>query len=865
LNSKDYYLERLNTLRSDTDQRKKPTPNVIAKIVAEPNPKVAHEAPVLPHTNGNGHSNGNGNGNGHGNGHAADLAATTVIVSGGNGSGGNRGWGGGPRRPQKSSGGSEKYIQMARRWWWASAAVLVVGLIASGAYMKWGPAPYTSTASVIVPVSGPQTGDSRGSSPDNTARAATNYTGQANAPYLLQLASNDLQQRFNISQRQLQEMQANQQITIGQVRNSNMINFTVIDNNPALAKALTDALANTFINDVNSKNDEDLKTRRETLGEQIETARQRLASAAVTKRQEDLSSTLRTERQQYLQLQLQYQQELQRQVSDERATIGTSGDSPVPATQVARLEQLASEANSIRGQSEQSMREEQDAVAETVNNLKSQLASVRGESQNLAAELGPDAAQAATNSTADQTVREAKAREQELSRSLADQQARLLKLQTDYQTELQKQADARSRAATGTAAAAPTRPSAQAAANKDLTPESLQAQQDALQREIADLQRQHNEIQAQLGRLPKDIDIVNLNPQIGSSQPNNATYTASLQNQQETARDLRTRDGSVQSALQDRQTRLVQLQTQYQQLVDSEVFAASSAVGPTGPTPEQQALAAASAQAGAQLLDTLRTQLNSTQDSVADLTSQLAEARAITAALPTSSVDPAQTAVLTAQQKRLKDLQTQEAELGKSLETQQTRLFTIQRNLYQTSAANVDSSRTAALGSASVTAPRASTGGVAARSPEVTAAANEVRTRWYQVTGEIATDLDKNMQQTTQELDDIKAQIDAQPTKTDPALAGALTTAYNSQLQSLTASYVNLEISAQSNMKPVQLVGTGASDPIPAGGQKKTLMMGVAGSAMAAIAVAFALEQLRNRRLAKKKASAGARTMAVGA
>ena len=48
-------------------------------------------------------------------------------------------------------------------------------------------------------------------------------------------------------------------------------------------------------------------------------------------------------------------------------------------------------------------------------------------------------------------------------------------------------------------------------------------------------------------------------------------------------------------------------------------------------------------------------------------------------------------------------------------------------------------------------------------------------------------------------------------------------------------------------------------------GQNKALMMGVAASAIAAIAVAFGLEQLRNRRLAKKKTSAGARAMAVGA
>jgi uncharacterized protein involved in exopolysaccharide biosynthesis len=247
---------------------------------------------------------------------------------------------------------------------------LIFTLVGTGAalgYAQYGPVSYTSTALVLVPPQTDPSTDSLGS-PGKVRDVAGNFAAQASSPYIFQRVSQSLQGQLELSARDLTLMAQDKRLDIRPVRNANLISITVAHPDPATAQLIANTIATVFVEDVNSRVGNDVDARKQQLEQQIESTRQLLTTAQLQQREQELTKALREQRGQLLQIQLQYQQELQRQVEEERQAIAASASQTptLSPEQQQRLQELAEAAAGLRAQSLEMVRSQQQETERSI-------------------------------------------------------------------------------------------------------------------------------------------------------------------------------------------------------------------------------------------------------------------------------------------------------------------------------------------------------------------------------------------------------------------------------------------------------------------------------------------------------------------
>ncbi len=243
--------------------------------------------------------------------------------------------------------GQDPYLAFALRWWWLLILGALLGGFAAFGYTKYGPVPFQSIAQVQVPA---QTTTDPTANSSQARSAATNYAAEAASPQMFALVSKALVGKLDLSANDLMLMNQQGQLDIRIVKNTNLISITVADPDPSRARLLADTFATVLVNDVNGRAATQLDARGLQLQEQIKQTQDRLVVAQLQQRAEGLRQELVTQRGQLLQLQLGYQQELQRQAESDRlaATNGVPTNPQIITTRTQWLKLISDQITALQ-------------------------------------------------------------------------------------------------------------------------------------------------------------------------------------------------------------------------------------------------------------------------------------------------------------------------------------------------------------------------------------------------------------------------------------------------------------------------------------------------------------------------------------
>ena len=282
--------------------------------------------------------------------------------------------------------GQDPYIAFALRWWWLLLLGAILGSVAAFGYTQYGPIPFESIAQVQVPA---QTTSDPTANSSQARSAATNYAAEATSPQMFSLVSKELEGTLNVSSSELQLMSQDGRLDIRLVKNTNLISITVTDPDPNRARIIANAFAIAFVRDVNSRAATQLDTRGLQLQEQIKMTESRLVVAQLRQREQALQDDLVAQRGLLLQLQLGYQQELQRQAEADRLA-AVAGQPVSPQVTETRNEWL------------RLIRDQIAAMQTTINNLTAQVVDVQNALKTVPGGTDPSVLAAFTTAYSEQ-------------------------------------------------------------------------------------------------------------------------------------------------------------------------------------------------------------------------------------------------------------------------------------------------------------------------------------------------------------------------------------------------------------------------------------------------------------------------------
>ena len=282
--------------------------------------------------------------------------------------------------------GQDPYLAFALRWWWLLILGALLGGAAAFGYTRYGPVPFQSIAQVQVPA---QTTTDPTANSSQARSAATNYAAEAASPQMFALVSRQLAGKLDLSANDLMLLNQAGKLDIRLVKNTNLISITVADPDPARARLLADTFATVLVNDVNGRATTQLDARGQQLQAQIKQTQDRLVVAQLQQRAEKLRQELVAQRGLLLQLQLGYQQELQRQAEADRLA-ATTGEPTSPQIVETRAQWL------------KLIRDQITALQATLDDLTGQLNQVQTTLKTLPAGTDPSVSAAFTTAYSEQ-------------------------------------------------------------------------------------------------------------------------------------------------------------------------------------------------------------------------------------------------------------------------------------------------------------------------------------------------------------------------------------------------------------------------------------------------------------------------------
>lgn len=712
------------------------------------------------------------------------------------------------------------YIVFARRWWWLLLTGLVLSVIATVAYVRYGPVPHTSTALLMLAPQ-PQGNTPFGAATNpigstNVARSVGDtLSAQLSSPYLHQLVVRALEGKISLTPQQFAGMRQDRDIQVRGLKGTNIISVTVAHPLPDYARVLADTLAAVFIEDINTRSSGALKATRAQLEQQIATTREQLITAELQQRQQGLTRDVRNNRGQLLQVQLQYQLELQRQLEMERLALAVE-QPRLTAQQRQRLQQVNDASSQLQTQSLQVMSAQQREVDRAIADLEGQLARVRDATRKLSED--PNAPTSPEQILASQLDREQRSlleqREQTLVRDLEGQRnlSRQLQLQLQEATQRKISLDQQSQAAEASARA------------QTQSLQIMTAQQKDSEGAIADLERQLAQVRQSLSRI--------------------SATTQDPAQQQERDR-LQQREQGLIESLSHQRGQLRQLQLQYQEAKQREISL------------EQQAQAAkTSAQGQSEAVQAITNQQQEAERTISSFESQLAPLREALGRAPVDPDAPVEQAVASQLKQREQDLARQHAReqrslleqreqaLVRDLEGQRNLSRQLQLQLQEARQKQAESSRQQVLGDSS---EQSSQRPALPQSSELSQVSAEVRSTWLTAMSEQRQDLEKTIEDLNKQLDQVREELEKRPSSLDPTVSAAFATAYAQQLQGLTQDFARLQM--YENAAPSVLTKYGeASDPVREAGLKKILPLSAAGGLAGAAGLGYLWELVQRRR-----------------
>lgn len=183
-------------------------------------------------------------------------------------------------------------------------------------------------------------------------------------------------------------------------------------------------------------------------------------------------------------------------------------------------------------------------------------------------------------------------------------------------------------------------------------------------------------------------------------------------------------------------------------------------------------------------------------------------------------------------------LNQRQEELQRDLSNQRTVLLQLQASSQQELQRQAELDRVAGPGSQP--------------SPQLAA----TRAQWLDLLNSQIADVEKGIKDLTAQSSGVAAQLAKLPNSTDPSVSAVFATAYGEQLQSLTRDYAQLQLDSPGARAPLVRYGN-ASDPLPASGMKKILLLGGGAGAVIAAALGFAIDWLRRRKQAQQAQAEG--------
>jgi len=152
----------------------------------------------------------------------------------------------------------------------------------------------------------------------------------------------------------------------------------------------------------------------------------------------------------------------------------------------------------------------------------------------------------------------------------------------------------------------------------------------------------------------------------------------------------------------------------------------------------------------------------------------------------------------------------------------------------------------------------------AAAGQTITQQVLDTRAQWLKLIGDQIAAMNTTINELTAQLDQVQTTLKSLPAGTDPTVSAAFTSAYSAQLQSMTKEFADLQLSGPNAREPVIRYGK-ASDPLPASGRKKMLMMGLAAGMALAAGLGFLFDILRQRRTPGKNGERASEQTGEGA
>ena len=148
--------------------------------------------------------------------------------------------------------------------------------------------------------------------------------------------------------------------------------------------------------------------------------------------------------------------------------------------------------------------------------------------------------------------------------------------------------------------------------------------------------------------------------------------------------------------------------------------------------------------------------------------------------------------------------------------------------------------------------------------PERRETVQAVRGQWLDITSSQQQTIKQRLDDLTAQLNEVQAQIDQLPEKTDPVISAAFAGAYAQQLQAQTQQFVQLEVNGQAASSVLVPYGS-ASPPLPAESTRKLLAYGAGGGLAVGAVLALLLELLRRQFLAWRARRATRRAQRLAA
>jgi chromosome segregation ATPase len=555
--------------------------------------------------------------------------------------------------------------------------VLVIGtLLGLGGglgYAMYGPVPYKSTALLMVPLQADPADNSFGS-PNRVRTLAQTFAAQLASPYVYGLVSQALQGTVNLSTRDLTEMANRREIDIRPQRSANLIGISVTDPIKEHARLIANTFASVAVQDVTNRATGDVDTRRKMLEQQIDSTRQQLITSQLRQQEQDLSKQLHDQRSQLLQIQLQYQQEIQRQLGEAQLQLNLqqlqnrASSSPPPAltpAQQQRIQQLVSASSAVHSQRLQIMRDQQQDLQDTMAQKDSDLGAVREQLDALmpASDIADQSRQVEAATQVQTQRQQLLQREQDLLKQYQDKRDQLFQAQAQYQQAVQRQAELERQA--DAARATPDQQKMTPAQQQQLqqrlqeiadTTASIRAslpamieQQKDFDKAIDTINGQLSEVRQRLAQFPADSTPPDALPQRAQELKAAGDQRAQLEQREQTlVQDLQTQRGQLrQLQLQydqemERQTDLDQRQADDDRQAQIQAAAAAAARQPAiSPALQQRfdQITDASGQARAQWLQIVSQQQKDVEANIADLSGRLDQVRHALADRPTNT-DP---------------------------------------------------------------------------------------------------------------------------------------------------------------------------------------------------------------------------------